>query len=137
MSTTLRPTNRRRMLVAPILAVSVTGVLATGCATDSAGGDAGAQATVVQVTSSEGACELTPSSVPVGPVSFEVTNDGSSATEFYAYAVDGSVLGEVEDIGSGLTRDMTVEYDSAGTYPTACKPGMVGDGIAADLEVTD
>ena len=43
---------------------------------------------------------------------------------------------EVENIGPGLTRDLVVDAP-AGTYVTACKPGMIGEGIRADFTVTD
>ena len=36
----------------------------------------------------------------------------------------------------GLSRDLVLTAP-AGAYFTACKPGMVGDGIRADFEVTD
>lgn len=41
----------------------------------------------------------------------------------------------VENIGPNLSRDLTVEL-SRGSYKTACKPGMVGDGITGDFTVT-
>ena len=37
-------------------------------------------------------------------------------------------MGEVENIAPGLSRDLHVELP-AGTYETACKPGMIGKGI--------
>jgi iron uptake system component EfeO len=46
------------------------------------------------------------------------------------------VLGEVENITPGLTRSLKVELARPGTYETACKPGMKGDGIRADFTVT-
>jgi iron uptake system component EfeO len=49
---------------------------------------------------------------------------------------DGGVLGEVENIGPGTSREMAVRL-SAGRYVTACKPGMTGDGIRGELVVTD
>ena len=53
------------------------------------------------------------------------------------YAEDGQrIVGEVENIGPGLTRELRVSAP-AGTYVTACKPGMTGDGIRADFTVTD
>ncbi|WP_098483078.1 hypothetical protein [Georgenia soli] len=64
-----------------------------------------------------------------------VTNDGTEPTEFYLYEEDGQqVVGEVENIGPGLTRELKVNA-VAGMYQTACKPGMVGDGIRAPFTV--
>lgn len=98
--------------------------------------DAGSGGTRVTVSSTDDACTVTPTEVPAGDLVFEVTNEGSAATEFYLYAADGAeIVAEVENIGPGLTRDMSAEV-TAGTYVTACKPGMTGDGIRADLTVT-
>jgi len=47
----------------------------------------------------------------------------------------GRILGEVENIGPGFTRTFLVEVAEPGTYQTACRPGMVGDGIRADLTI--
>jgi iron uptake system component EfeO len=68
---------------------------------------------------------------------FEVTNDGPEVTEFYLLADDGlRIIGEVENIGPGLTRTLVVQA-GPGSYVTACKPGMVGDGIRGTFTVTD
>ncbi len=57
--------------------------------------------------------------------------------EFYLLAEDGlRIVGEVENIGPGLTRDLVLQA-APGTYFTACKPGMVGDGIRAEFAVSD
>jgi iron uptake system component EfeO len=42
----------------------------------------------------------------------------------------------VENIGPGLSRDLVLAAP-AGSYFTACKPGMVGDGIRAPFAVSD
>ena len=58
-------------------------------------------------------------------------------TEFYVLGEDGlRILAEVENIGPGLTRDLVVQV-APGSYFTACKPGMVGDGIRSAFTVTD
>ncbi len=57
-----------------------------------------------------------------------MTNKGGKVTEFYVYAEGDRVMGEVENIAPGLSRDLHVELP-AGTYETACKPGMIGKGI--------
>lgn len=91
----------------------------------------------ISVSSSEQACEVAPLTAPAGDLAFTVTNDGSDVTEFYLYAEDGiEVIAEVEDIGPGLTRTMRLRADE-GSYITACKPGMVGDGLRAPFAVTD
>ena len=45
-------------------------------------------------------------------------------------------MGEVENISPGLQRKLIVQLAEPGTYQTACKPGMVGDGIRGDFKVT-
>ena len=66
-----------------------------------------------------------------------MTNGGSKVTEFYLLAADGlRIVGEVENIGPGLSRDLVLAAP-AGSYFTACKPGMVGDGIRAPFAVSD
>ncbi len=113
----------------------LTTLLLAGCTANAPGG-AGAE-TSLTVTASDTGCQLSATTAPAGNVVFTVTNTGSQATEFYLYAGDGQqVVAEVEDIGPGLTRDLAVDV-TAGTYVTACKPGMTGDGIRAGFTVTE
>jgi iron uptake system component EfeO len=119
-------TNTMRLL---ILSALVAG--ASACTQNHASSSAGA----VQVASSTDACTLSATSAPSGNVVFEVTNKGSEVTEFYLLGADGlRIVGEVENIGPGLTRNLVVRAD-AGDYVTACKPGMTGDGIRAPFTV--
>lgn len=112
-------------------------VLAGSACTDNADDAGTADGTAVTVSSTSDACELSATEAPSGDVTFEVTNDGTDATEFYVYADDGErIVAEVENIGPGLTRDLVVELQP-GTYVTACKPGMAGDGIRGTFTVTD
>jgi iron uptake system component EfeO len=90
----------------------------------------------VTVNASDAACEVDRTEAPAGTVEFTVTNTGTSVTEFYVYAEGDRVMGEVENIGPGLTRSLHVELADPGTYETACTPGMVGDGIRAAFTVT-
>lgn len=93
------------------------------------------EATPISVTSSDSACDVTPTSAVAGSVVFAVQNTGGAPTEFYLYAKDGSIVGEVEDIGPGVSRDLVLEVQ-AGSYEATCKPGMTGDGIRVPFEVT-
>ena len=90
----------------------------------------------IAVTSTDESCDLAATDAQTGDVSFNVTNNGNKITEFYVYGNNNRVLGEVENIGPGLTGKLTVEIVEPGTYETACKPGMVGTGIRKQLEVT-
>jgi iron uptake system component EfeO len=92
--------------------------------------------TTIDVISTDDTCEVAPTEAPIGSVEFSVRNDGSDVTEFYLYEDDGTtVVGEVEDIGPGLTRSLVVQ-PGPGSYVTACKPGMSGDGIRGVFHVT-
>ena len=66
-----------------------------------------------------------------------MTNGGSKVNEFYLYGQDGlRIVGEVENIGPGITRELVLKVEP-GSYISACKPGMVGDGIRAPFSVSD
>ncbi|HEY0217564.1 MAG TPA: iron uptake system protein EfeO, partial [Cellulomonas sp.] len=87
--------------------------------------------------SSADACDVSEAEAPSGSIVFTVTNSGDDITEFYLLAEDGlRIISEVENVGPGLTRDLVVQAQP-GSYVTACKPGMVGDGIRSDFTVTD
>ena len=117
----------------PALALAASLVLGAACTKSDSKSDAGA----IKVRSTDDACELSSAKAPSGNVVFEVTNGGSQATEFYVLAGDGKrVLGEVENIGPGLSRKLAIEAEP-GSYYAACKPGMVGDGIRSTFTVTD
>ncbi len=98
-------------------------------------GGRGSAVSVVAVAADDDSCELSDTELEAGLHTFEVTNEGSDVTEFYLYAQGDRILQEVENIGPGLTRELRVELP-AGTYQGTCKPGMIGDGIRTDIEVT-
>ncbi|TNC36440.1 iron uptake system protein EfeO [Mumia zhuanghuii] len=90
----------------------------------------------LQVTSTADACEVSSGEAPAGNLRFSVRNEGTDVTEFYLLASDGlRIIGEIENIGPGLTRDLVVTAPE-GKYVTACKPGMKGEGIRDDFAVT-
>jgi iron uptake system component EfeO len=89
----------------------------------------------IQVQASDSECKLARTEAPAGVTVFTVTNQGSKVTEFYVYAAGDRVMGEIENIGPGLSREFRVELP-AGTYETACKPGMIGKGIRGAFTVT-
>ena len=91
----------------------------------------------VKVTSSDDACELSTTQAPSGTVVFKVKNTGSNVTEFYLLGADGlRIVGEVENIGPGLSRDLVTRV-APGRYVTVCKPGMTGKGIRDTFTVSD
>jgi len=117
---------RARLL--PLVAASAVGLLAlTGCVANAT--DADSANAALTVDSSADACTVSAAEAPSGNLSFAVTNSGDQVTEFYLLAEDGlRIVGEVENIGPGLSRDLVVQL-APGNYLTTCKPGMVGDGI--------
>jgi len=135
-----RPTAARRRAG---LALTATGALLAlpllSACTDNtapAGGDDGdPRAVTVQAT--DQGCSVSSASAPSGNLTFSVTNAGTKVTEFYLLASDGlRILGEVENIGPGLSRDLVLSAPP-GSYFTACKPGMVGEGIRSAFAVSD
>jgi iron uptake system component EfeO len=94
-------------------------------------------ARALSVESTDDSCNVSAAEAPAGTLTFDVTNTGSQVTEFYLLAADGlRIVAEVENVGPSLNRELTVNAP-AGTYITACKPGMKGEGIRADFTVTE
>ena len=123
---------KKHLSLAPAALLAVTALTLSGC-TDNSAGAAGA----ITVSSTADACTVSTASTPGGTIRFDVTNEGSEVTEFYLLAEDGlRIVGEVENIGPGLTRDLVLVAPE-GNYFTACKPGMVGDGIRSAFTVTE
>jgi iron uptake system component EfeO len=113
-----------------VVAVGLVGLAACGDdkpATQAAG--------KIEVTSTDTECKLARAETAAGTVIFTIANKGSKVTEFYVYATGDRVMSEVENIAPGLSREMIVELP-AGTYETACKPGMSGKGIRSGFKVT-
>ncbi|MFF2270296.1 iron uptake system protein EfeO [Cellulosimicrobium cellulans] len=130
---------RASRAAAPLLAAVLLVPLSACTPNDAAGptSDGGDGPTALTVSSTDDACDVSAAEAPSGHLVFSVTNDGSQVTEFYLLAEDGlRIVSEVENIGPGITRDLVLTA-KPGSYVTACKPGMVGDGIRADFTVTD
>ncbi len=128
------PRTRPAARLLPLAAALVTAT-AAACVANTPAGSGGAGS--IAVLSTADACEVATAAAPSGTVSFTVTNEGDEVTEFYLLAEDGlRVISEIENIGPGLSRDLVVQV-GPGSYITACKPGMVGDGIRAAFTVTD
>jgi iron uptake system component EfeO len=117
------------------LAMIALSTLAACTSTAPPPGGAGAGGPI-QVRASDSACDLSATEAPAGTISFAVQNTGSKVTEFYVYGAGDRIIGEVENVGPGLTRQLLVEVPQGGQYTTACKPGMVGDGFRAPFTVT-
>jgi iron uptake system component EfeO len=129
----LSPRPDARTLLTLTAGIGLTALLAGCTSTATTAGSAGS----IAVTSTDDTCDVAASGAPSGVLQFSVTNTGSQVTEFYLLGEDGlQVLGEVENIGPGLSRDLVLQA-APGTYTVACKPGMTGDGIHSTFTVTD
>ncbi len=124
----------RRIPIVMLGAGAAAAVLA-GCTSTAPTDKAGAGGSIT-VDATDTGCEVSATSAPAGKISFDITNGGSKVTEFYLYGPGDRIMGEVENIGAGLSRNLIVEVPDGGTYTTACKPGMVGEGIRAPFTVT-
>ena len=135
-------TNRPRLGVAlAAIAMAASAPLLAACTENSAttprGSASGPDTRKLTVRATDTACEVSATTAPAGTLTFAVTNAGSKLNEFYLLGEDGKrVVGEVEDIGPGVSRELVVKA-APGSYVTACKPGMTGDGIRATFTVTD
>ncbi|MFG1665079.1 cupredoxin domain-containing protein [Streptomyces sp. Y7] len=116
-----------------LLAVTPVTLLTACTQKGSSNGDGASGA--IEVRATDDACELSRTSAPAGSIAFEVANEGSKITEFYLYSPGKKVVSEVEGIGPATSRTMTVKVTEPGAYTTACKPGMVGDGIRGEFTV--
>ena len=118
------------------LALVVAIPLLAACTENADGSDRDSgDSRTVSVTSTDDGCEVSSTTVPAGTLTFDVANNGSQVTEFYLLDADGlRIVGEVENIGPQLSRQLVVSAP-AGSYVTACKPGMKGNGIRADFTV--
>jgi iron uptake system component EfeO len=126
----------RGLAVPGVLGTALAAVLLAGCTSTAAPAGAPGQPGPIAVDAADTGCGLSATQAPAGTISFTVNNTGSKVTEFYVYAAGDRIVGEVENVGPGTTRTLTTEVPQGGTYTTACKPGMVGDGIRAPFTVT-
>ncbi|WP_423488595.1 iron uptake system protein EfeO [Mycobacteroides sp. PCS013] len=122
--------------VAAALAMATGTTLAACTPKEPAESGAAGAGQEITVTATDTSCEVSETEATTGPVTFKVTNNGSKVTEFYVYDKGDRALGEVENIGSGINRKLIVQFTEPGTYQTACKPGMIGDGIRGDFKIT-
>jgi iron uptake system component EfeO len=132
-----RPTRRSAavLLTAGTAALVLAGCTSTAQPAAPSGGDAAAGGPIT-VNATDAACEISSAEAPAGNISFSIKNSGTKVTEFYLYGTGDRIMGEVENIGPGLSRNLIVEVPDGGAYTTACKPGMIGDGIRNAFTVT-
>jgi iron uptake system component EfeO len=130
----MRTSPKLWLVTAGLLAVSLAGCSDSSTKTGSGGSGSASGGGPVTVLANDTACKVADTSLEAGIATFAVKNEGAKVTEFYVYAEGDRIMGEVENIGPGLTRELRVELAS-GKYQTACKPGMLGKGIRGPLTV--
>lgn len=118
--------------LATLSVLSIAALSLAACASDPSESTSSGDLTV---SASDSDCKVSATKLDAGPSTFQVTNKGSKVTEFYVYADGDRIMGEVENVGPGLTRNLVVDLPK-GTYEGACKPGMIGDGIRQTLTVS-
>lgn len=126
---------KKQHLLAPLGVLSVAALLLTGCTdnTKTASADG-----AITVTESDTECSVGTATAPAGQLTFKITNNGQKTNEFEVLAADGlRILGELENIGTGTTRELTVRVDEPGEYLVACVPGQVGAGMRQAFTVTE
>ncbi|CAN5213801.1 imelysin family protein [soil metagenome] len=136
--------NRTTYSFAASAAAILAGVSLTSCtakestpAADETGGTSASSAPAeITVEATDTECTLSGAEGTTGANTFVITNNGSKVTEFYVYDEGDRVMGEVENVSPGLQRKLIVQLTQPGTYQTACKPGMIGDGIRNDYTVS-
>jgi iron uptake system component EfeO len=125
------------MRITPVHAVLGAALLlgTAACGSDATGEAADGKGPIaVEATDTE--CSVGRTTAPAGTIEFTVSNKGSKVNEFYLLGEGDQVLGEVENVTPGLSRSFHVEVAEPGTYTTACKPGMKGEGLRGEFTVT-
>ncbi|NUU20858.1 MAG: peptidase M75 [Streptomycetaceae bacterium] len=117
-----------RRTFAAIAGTALLGVPALAACSSDSGGDA------IKVTASDKKCEVAKTEWTEGKNTLKVTNKGNQVTEVYVYAQGDRIVTERENIGPGISVDITFDI-KPGQYQVACKPGMKGDGIRQDIKV--
>jgi iron uptake system component EfeO len=124
----------------PRLATALVAALAlpalASCTDNTTSSSASGDARTINVTSTDTSCRLSSDKAPSGNLVYKIKNAGTKVTEFYLYGEDGlRIVGEVENVGPGLSRDLVINVP-AGSYVPTCKPGMVGKGIRSAFTVS-
>ena len=123
---------KHRLVLVAVATSTIAGI--AGC-----GGQDPATSGTVAITATDSTCDVAKTAFDPGSVTFAVTNKGSRTTEVYVYGDAGGkftrIVAEVENIGPGITRDLSATLAS-GRYEIACKPGQTGDGIRTPISVS-
>ena len=122
--TITHPRTRVATTLAALATLTSATLALTGCVPNAA-----PDAASIAVTATDTDCTVDATEAASGTVTFSVTNDGSKVNEFYVLGANKlTIIGEVENIAPGASRDLTVQV-GPGDYYTNCKPGMIGAGV--------
>ncbi|GGM50099.1 iron uptake transporter permease EfeU [Dactylosporangium sucinum] len=133
-----RPAPRRARahgFVAIAAVVTLAGLTPGGCGGPAARPGGAPQPGRISVAATDTACTLSTDQTTGGTTIFTIDNKGTKVTELYVYGTADRVVGEVENVAPGVSRELRVDL-TPGTYTVACKPGMIGAGIRSTLTIT-
>jgi iron uptake system component EfeO len=108
-----------RRTIAVLLAMTPLIAIGTACGDDGASSVDGVR--TIEVTLTDEACEPLSISAGAGPTTFHVTNDGAAGVTEFEILSGTKILGEVENVASGLDRKFSLTL-KPGSYTTYC-PG--------------
>jgi iron uptake system component EfeO len=108
-----------RTLALPAAVAALTAALA-GCGGDGVG--AKSDGRKVQVKLTDAGCDPARLELAAGPVTFDVANTGADEVTEFEILDGGRVVGEVENIASGLERSFSMTLEP-GRYVTYCPGG--------------
>lgn len=101
-----------------VVATLAGAAIAAGCGS---GDDVPAGAKKLSFKLTDAGCVPHSAKAPAGPLFFEVENDGTDAVTEFEVLEGDTILGEKEDLSSGLSGSFSLTLD-AGTYTLYC-PG--------------
>jgi iron uptake system component EfeO len=128
--------NATARLTAAVILAGIAGMSVSGCAPKQPLDDGKPADNEITVAASDHFCELSKTTAGTGTTTFVITNNGTRVTEFYVYGAGDRMMGQMGNISPGLQRNLIVRLPEPGSYFTACKPGLIGDGIRGDFTVT-
>ncbi len=122
-----RPWKRRRHPAGAIVAggtvlLLIGGTILVGCGSASGGGAGSAGSKHVKVTLTDEGCSPAQIKSPAGPATFDVSNDGAEAVTEFEVLKGSRIVGEVENVASGLDRSFSLTLQP-GTYTLSCPGG--------------
>ncbi len=131
----LRPAPARAAVRAAAAVLAGIGLSACSSPASVTSASASGEGAPITVTATDTACTPSSASLTAGTVTLRLRNTGSRVNELYVLRADGSIAGERENVGPGISAELTVDLP-AGSYTLQCKPGMSGEGIRAAVTAT-